>query len=590
MASRGLGTLSISLVAEVAGFVQGMDKAERQAEKFRKELQKNLKQTSEQLQRGLKVSATAAAAAIGALTAATIQQTRAGLANVDAQAKLARSLNTTYDSVTALQIAFEEGGVDGFEASLNRLNRRLGAAEAGTGAAAKTVEELGLNLAELSGLEADERIARIADAIVDSGVSAQRAARFVQDLGFEQKEATQLFLQGGDAIRAYRQQVDDFGLSLSELDTAKVEKANDDFARAGRLFDAISQQLAVNVAPILSAVSDLLIENAKEAGGLGEATADTFNLFIEASAEAVNSIAKLDRQFLRTQAALDVFALQVRNGFLEIAREIVEIPTGAVNELIGLLNKVGADIEPLGLSTIGREVQSLIDGTNDEIRTINDTLREELAKPLPGDQFKRFVFEARQAADESARAAIEIRENFGMGGDEGGGGGGSTTDDAMAKRLDSLRQSFETEKQVIQRAFKEREEEIRALEEAGLMSEMEAQNMRLQNEQEMFNKLKAMREQDLEDQRQLEAQRQMLILGGSEQLFGSLAEMTSQFAGEQNALYSPFRKRRPLPNPSWQSIPASRRPLHCRSRPTLEPWQLWQAQPLALLATFRRSR
>src|SRR5690554_2395035 len=324
MASRGLGTLSISLVAEVAGFVQGMDKAERQSKKFRKEIQNNLKQTSQQLQRGLQVSAAAAAAAIGALTAATIQQTRAGLASVDTQTKLARSLNTTYDSVTALQIAFEEGGVDGFERSLNRLNRRLGAAEAGTGAAAKTVEELGLNLAELSGLEADERIARISDAIVDSGVSAQRAARFVQDLGFEQKEAAQLFLQGGDAIRAYRQQVEDFGLSLSELDTAKVEKANDDFARAGRLFDAISQQLAVNVAPILRAVSDLLVENAKDAGGLGEATADTFNLFIEGAAEAVNSVAKIDRQFLRTQAALDVFALQVRNGLIEIAREIVE--------------------------------------------------------------------------------------------------------------------------------------------------------------------------------------------------------------------------------------------------------------------------
>lgn len=508
MANRGLGTLSISLVAETAGFVHGMSKAERESKKFRKEIQKNLKHTSEQLQRGLKVSAAAAAAAIGALTAATIQQTRAGLANVDAQAKLARSLNTTYDSVTALQIAFEEGGVDGFERSLNRLNRRLGAAEAGTGAAAKTVEELGLNLAELSGLEADERIARIADAIVDSGVSAQRAARFVQDLGFEQKEAAQLFLQGGDAIRAYRQQVDEFGLSLSELDTAKVEKANDDFARAGRLFNAISQQLAVNVAPILSAVSDLFIESAKEAGGLGEATADTFNLVIEASAEAVNSVAKLDRQFLRTQAALDVFALQVRNGFLEIAREIVEIPTGAVNELIGLLNKVGADIEPLGLSTIGREVQGLIDGTNDEILTINDTLREELAKPLPGDQFKRFVFEARQAADESARAAIEIRENFDMGGGGYTSPTSATDRDAqakleqdLAKRLDTLRQSFETEKQTVLRIYKEQEEEIAELRNAGVLSEMEAQNLKWQNEQEMFERRKELREQELEEEK-----------------------------------------------------------------------------------------
>src|SRR5690554_5609676 len=501
MASRGCGTLTIDLVAKTSGCVAGMDKAERPSKKWRRQREKNLYDTEKQLKPGLKVAAAAASAAIAALSAATIKYTRDGLANVDAQAKLARSLNTTYDSVTALQIAFEEGGVDGFERSLNRLNRRLGAAEVGTGAAAKTVEALNLNLSELSQLEADERLARIADAIVDSGVSAQRAARFVQDLGFEQKEATQLFLQGGDAIRAYRQQVDEFGLSLSELDTAKVEKANDDFARAGRLFDAISQQLAVNVAPILSAVSDLLVENAKDAGGLGEATADTFNLFIEGASEAVNSVAKLDRQFLRTQAALDVFALQVRNGFLEIAREIVEIPTGAVNELIGLLNKVGAVIEPLGLSDIGREVQSLIDGTNDEIRTINDTLREELEKPLPGDQFKRFVFEARQAADESARAALEIRENFAMGGGSPDGLDGDSLDDSLVKRRDAICQSFETENQTGLRIYKEQEEEIKDLSDTGEISKIEAQNHKWQNEQAMFERRKELREEELEDQK-----------------------------------------------------------------------------------------
>lgn len=536
MSSRSLGQLTIDLVARTGGFTQGMSKAERDSKKWRREVEKNLKDTEKQLKAGLTVAAAAASAAIVGLSAATVKYTRDGLSNVDAQAKLARSLDTTYDSVTALNIAFSEGGVDGFESSLNRLNRRLGAAEAGTGAAAKTVEALGLNLKELSGLEADERIARIADAIVDSGVSAQRAARFVQDLGFEQREAAQLFLQGGDTIRAYRQQVDDFGLSLSAIDAAKVEQANDSFARTGRLTDAISQQLAVQFAPILSAVSEMLVQSAKDAGGLESATADAFNMVIDAAAGGVDAVAEMDRQFLRTKAALDIFALQIRNGFLEIAREIVEIPTGAVNELIGLLNKVGANIEPLGLSTLGREVQNLIDGTNAEIETINDNLRQELEKPLPGSQFQRFVSEARTAAEESAKAFVEANEKI-SGISTGGASDGEDLDDSLARRRDAIRQSFETEKQTILRIFGEQQEEIRALEEAGALSQMETDNLKMQSEQAMFEKLQEMRERDLQRQQDYENARKALVLGGAEQLFGSMAELTEQFAGKQNALY-----------------------------------------------------
>ncbi len=221
-----------------------------------------------------------------------------------------------------------------------------------------------------------------------------------------------MFMQGGDAIRAYRQQVEDFGLAVSAVDAIKVEQANDAFARTGLVFDAVSQQLAIQVAPILSGISEMFIQNAKDAGGVGEATADAFNMVLEGGAAAVNSVAKIDRQFLRTAAALDIFALEVRNGFLEIAREIVEIPTGAVNELIGMLNLVGADIQPLGLSDIGRGVQSLIDGTKAEIAIINEELAAQLNKPLPGDQFKRFVFEAQQAAEESAQAMAAIQSGI----------------------------------------------------------------------------------------------------------------------------------------------------------------------------------
>ncbi|MBY5961722.1 hypothetical protein [Marinobacter nauticus] len=535
--SKSLGQLTLDLVARTGGFVQGLDKAERKSKKFRNEISRNLKQTGQQLEQGLKISAAAATAAIGALTAITIQQTRAGLENIDSQNKLARSLDTTFDSVTALSLAFSEGGIDGYEMSLARLNRRLGAAENGSGEAAKTVGALNLNLQELSGLEADERLARIADAIVESGASAQQAARYAQQLGFEQRQAAQFFLQGGDAIRAYRQQVDEFGLSVDSVDAVKVEQANDAFARTGLIFDAVSQQLAIQVAPILSGVSELFIQNAKDAGGVGEATADAFNVVIEGAAEGVNNLAKLDRGFLKTQTAADIFARKVRIGLLEVAREIVEIPTAAVNEMISVINSIpGVDMEMLGMSDLGKAIQGEIAEANQEITDLNEKLRDELGKPLPGDQFKRFVFEAREAAEQSAEALAGIQEAAGL--NLGQGSGGDAGDDEKyQQRVDALRQAFETEKQEALRIFGERNEEINELYHADALSKMEADHLKIQSEEQMQERLAEIRKKQLDDEARLQQQRQALILGGAEGLFGSLADLSGKFAGEQSALY-----------------------------------------------------
>src|SRR5690625_6225469 len=81
----------------------------------------------------------------------------------------------------------------------------------------------------------------MADRIQEVSTNSQTAARYAQDLGFEQREAAQFFMQGGDAIRAYRKEVDDFGLALSAIDATKVELATAEFQRTGRIFTAINQ-------------------------------------------------------------------------------------------------------------------------------------------------------------------------------------------------------------------------------------------------------------------------------------------------------------------------------------------------------------
>ena len=218
MSTRSLGQLTLDLVARTGNFERPMDRASKQAERQFKKLERDGKAAAKSL--GLiTAAATAAAGAIYAYG-------KAGMNTIDANAKLARSMDGTLDGLRALKMAAEDNGLDGMEASLNRMNRRLGAVEMKGGPAAKRVERLGLNLKAMQDMDIDERLAYIADQIKATGMSSQEAARHLQQLGFEQRGAYELFMRGGDAIRGARKEMEAYGLSISMVDAAAIEDAN----------------------------------------------------------------------------------------------------------------------------------------------------------------------------------------------------------------------------------------------------------------------------------------------------------------------------------------------------------------------------
>src|SRR5690554_3027423 len=538
MASRGLGTLTISLVAETAGFVQGMDKSERATAKWRRQVQKDVRQASKEAQARLKGISVAVAGAVAGISAMTV----VGLRNVDAQTKMARSLDTTYDSVTALQLAFGEAGIDNFEASMNRLNRRLGAAELGRGSALKAVEELNLNLQELAGMDADQRIAAIADRISEVADNSQQAARFAQDLGFEQREAAAFFMQGGDAIRGYRKEVEDFGLALSAIETARVEEANDEFAKLGRASTMVQQRLAVGLAPVITQVSKHITDSFREASGtMQDDIGDAVKSVTLGMADIVDSSATV----------LEVIDNNPMSAQFGVLGWLLLGPKGA---LIGAAIGATFDIIEEGLARVGVGISQEEDAARRLINVQEQIAQQEQiiakAREIGHEDNSRFITKAQDQLAEllalesslqtEVEASTEAQDKYnellnrgtdrasgfagalrGLAGSlrdidwdssnppEGGGSGGGLggllgdgdIDETLAKRRDAIRQSFETEKQTVLRIYKEQEEEIKALRDANAISEMEAQNLKWQNEQAMFERRKELREKELEDQK-----------------------------------------------------------------------------------------
>lgn len=418
------------------------------------DLQKKLADSSKAV---AKYAAAAGVAAAAAATALTVQ----GLKAVDAQAKLARSLNTTIDSLRAMQMAASEAGLDGMEGSLARLNRRLGAAEMGMGDAAVSVKALGLNLQELSAMEVDQRVAAIADAIRDSGMSMQQAARHAQNLGFEQAEAAAFFRQGGDSIRAYREEIEAMGLSLSEVDAAKVEQANDAFARAATIIEGVSQRLAIELAPILTAVSQMFTDAAKEAGGFGEATSDAFKFVVDASAFVMNAVDGIRRVFAVTADLIitswATVATAVSNAVLKVIEVANEVP--------------GVNLDAAEESVRNFAVQSEAVAKN-AFENIHKTLME----PLPGDVFKEFVADARVAAEEAAQEAVKLNDLLRP--DLGSGTGGESEEEKkhkeeIAKRLERIREANMAEAEIANAKFEQESEALQLALENRLITEQE---------------------------------------------------------------------------------------------------------------------
>lgn len=284
-----LGTLTLDLVAKTGNFVQGMDKAGRAAKK-----------TTDQIAKGAKVAAGAVTALATVTAAATIAMINNYRGIIDENAKTARSLETTYAAFVTIKEAAGEAGVgmSTVESASRTLNRELGKALAGSQKQVEAFKRLKLSAEEVAKLPLDERIATINKALIENIDVNQRAAAAAELFG--SKNGAAMLLLNADGIASAAEQLDLFGLRLSEVDAAKVESANDAMARFGLLADGIGTQLTVELAPVLQAIADLFMDSAREAGGMGNAVQDSVQTAVKALAFMADAADGVKRVFQLT--------------------------------------------------------------------------------------------------------------------------------------------------------------------------------------------------------------------------------------------------------------------------------------------------
>jgi len=212
-----------------------------------------------------------------AAVAAGIAMVRSSLQTIDEQAKLAASLRTTTASMQVLARAADLAGVSQgeVEQATIMMTKSLSQAAQGTGPAVKALDALHLSAADLAKLPIDEKMAAIQDAIAKFIPTAQQAAVASQIFG---SRAGLIFTRIDSAtLRQATQDVQDFGVAVSESDAAQIQRTNDALSRMGLLWRGIANQLAVAAAPALEAIANAMAAIGKTTGPLGRAIKGLFN-------------------------------------------------------------------------------------------------------------------------------------------------------------------------------------------------------------------------------------------------------------------------------------------------------------------------
>lgn len=244
-----IAVLGVAVRANTKGFRKGLKAASKALASFSK-----------------KIGIASAAAAVG--MGIVIKNS---LASIDATAKLADTLGLTTEALINLNRAAGLAGIGEKDLStgLRRFQKNLSDAKAGLSTAIRAFETLGLNFEELRKLSPEEAFGKTLDALNKVENQFDKAGAASDLFGRSGIKLIKLAETGSKGLKAMSEETKALGLSFSRIDAAKVEMANDRLSDLGDILKGVGQQLAIKVAPLITATAEALIEMAKNNKSLG---------------------------------------------------------------------------------------------------------------------------------------------------------------------------------------------------------------------------------------------------------------------------------------------------------------------------------
>jgi hypothetical protein len=239
--------------------------------------------------------------------------------DLDKLGKSAKDAQIGVETFQKWQFAASQSGVSAeeFAASLGRAQKRIGEfAARGTGAAAKSLEKLGVSLRTVDGdMRDQESILRDYFRALDSLGSAQERTSAITDLfGANARKMTLAFGQGTEVIEDFERQAESLGLVISGNTIAAAEKFNDQLDILQRVLQGKIAENMGKIAPSIIAVTEAAIELIPV---IADATSSLLQLFgIGKKAELLDSLGDLNSELFFVDQKIKNLT-PMKGGFLD---------------------------------------------------------------------------------------------------------------------------------------------------------------------------------------------------------------------------------------------------------------------------------
>lgn len=249
MAIRGIGTLTISLIAQTFGFEQGMDKAAKTADKRMKEIEKTAYNAGKILGTALAVGAAAAGAALVKLTTDAINY-------ADQLQDLSGKLGISTEQLSKWAYVAELSGtdIDTVSRSVNLLGKNIASAADPTSKMAKLFEALGIQVKDAAGnlRSAEDVLPEIADRFKSLDNQTTETALALQLFGKSGAEMLEFLNRGSGGIKGLEGELQSLGGVVSGETARAAEQFKEELGRLEIISRGLGMQIAQQLLPALT--------------------------------------------------------------------------------------------------------------------------------------------------------------------------------------------------------------------------------------------------------------------------------------------------------------------------------------------------
>ena len=188
---------------------------------------------------------------------------------ISQQNDLATRLGLTYGELSGLSYAGSLVGVsmDQIGAAMTRAQVTFAKAAGGSKQANAAFAQLGLSVADLNGLSAEQQFEAIAQAISELPSEAERAAAAVAIFGRAGVALLPMFNEGAAGIQAAREEAERFGLTLTNAQAGNVDAMGDSFDKVRAAVQGVINQVTAYLAPAITAISTAFTDMVGSIGG-----------------------------------------------------------------------------------------------------------------------------------------------------------------------------------------------------------------------------------------------------------------------------------------------------------------------------------